>query len=145
MRLPHTSFVAVVLGCGGTCTDTVMPLGAFGVGTGVAGLALSVAALPVLGVFVYVCVGIGFRMSKFWQISFWCSPIVCGLWLVEICFGVRWNFSGWALWLFKGWSGRSGVILGVFLVHCVLCCAGGSDSTCWWDLVSIHFFCSCCC
>ena len=40
----------------------------FGVGTGV-------AALPVMGVFV--CVGIGLHQSRVWQISLWCSPIVC--------------------------------------------------------------------
>ena len=53
MRSPHSGLLAGVLGWG--ClyrADMVIPLGAFGVGTGVAGLALGVAALPVLGVFV---------------------------------------------------------------------------------------------
>ena len=69
----------------------------FGVGTGV-------AALPVMGVFV--CVGIGLHQSRVWQISFWCSPIVCrafgwwGLVSVRIC----------AFWC--GWCGCSMVGLG---------------------------------
>ena len=79
-------------------------------------------ALPVLGVFV--CVGIGFRHSRVWRISFWCSPIGCrafgwwGLVSVQCAFallgvgGVAVLWLAWALW-------------GVFLVHCVLCCAGG--------------------
>ena len=62
----------------------MIPLRAFLVGTKVA---LGVAALPVLVVFVRV--GIGFRQSRVWQISFWCSPIVCpafGWWgLVSVC------------------------------------------------------------
>ena len=52
MRSPHSG-LAGVLGWG--CLyreDTVIPLGAFGVGTGVAGLTLEVAALPVLEAFV---------------------------------------------------------------------------------------------
>ena len=73
----------------------------------VAGLALGVAALPVQGVFV--CVGIGFRQSRVWLISFWFSPIVCqafawwGLVSVSVCaFGVgdvAVPWLAWALWV----------------------------------------------
>ena len=93
--------------------DMVIPLGAFGVSTGVgtrvARLALGVAAPPVLRVFV--CVGIGFHQSRVWRISFWCSPIVCrafGWWrLVSVCVcafgvgdvgGVAVPWLAWALW-----------------------------------------------
>ena len=84
----------------------VMPLGAFRVGTGVAGLALGVAARPVLGVFVSV--GIGFHQSRVWQVSFWCSPDVCWAFdwwgLVSECLcafgvgGVAVLWLAWALW-----------------------------------------------
>ena len=75
MRFPHSGLTGVLdWGCLYRA-DMVIPLGTFGVGTGVAGLALGVAALPVLGVFV--CVGIDFHQSRVWQISFLCSPIIC--------------------------------------------------------------------
>ena len=53
-----------------------------------------------------MCVGIGLHQSRVWQISFWCSPIVCqafgwwGLDSVRIC----------AFWC--GWRGCSMVGLG---------------------------------
>ena len=85
----------------------VMLLGAIGVGTGVAGLAFGVAAVAVLGVFV--CVAIDFHQPRVWQISFWCSPIVCralGWWgLVSVCVcafgvgGVAVPRLAWALWV----------------------------------------------
>ena len=31
--------------------------------------------------------------------------------------------------------GSVGVTLGIFLVLCVLCCVGGSDSACWQELM----------
>ena len=113
MRSPNSGLLDSVLGWG--ClyrADTVIPLGAFGLGTGV-------AALPVLGVFV--CVGIGFRQSRVCVAAkFWCSPIICrafGWWdWFQSAFalfgvgGVAVLWLAWALW-------------GVFLVHCVLCCA----------------------
>ena len=112
----------------------MIPLGAFGVGTGVAGLALEVAALPVQGVFV--CMGIGFRWSRVWQISFWCSPIVCqafGWWgLVSVC--VCAYQCGWCGCSVVGLDSLA-VTLGVFLVHCVLCCAGDFYSACWRGLM----------
>ena len=107
MRSPHSGLLAGVLDSG--ClykADRLIPLRAFGVGNGVTGLALGVAALPVLGVFV--CVGIGFHQSRVWQISFWCSPIVCrafGWWelvAVWVCAfgvgGVTVPWFAWALW-----------------------------------------------
>ena len=108
--------------------------GAFVVDTGVAGLALGVAALPMLGIFV--CVGIGFHRSRVWQISSWCSSIVCqvfGWWgMVSVCacaFQCRWyDCSVVGL-------GSLGMTLGVFLVHCVLCCVGDFDSACWRELI----------
>ena len=120
MRSPHSGLLAGVLGWG--ClygTDRVIPLGAFVVGTGVAGLALGVAAMPVLGVFL--CVGIGFRRSRVWQISFWCSPIVCQafVWwgLVSVCACV------WVAWLLRGWPGLSGGDLRCFLGSlCLVLC-----------------------
>ena len=83
-------------------------------GTGVAGLALG----------VLVCMGIGFHQSRVWQISFWCSPIVClafGWWgLVSMCVcafgvgGVAVPWLAWALW------GDLGCLLGsLCLVLCV--------------------------
>ena len=135
MRSPHSGLHAGVLSW--EClyrADTVILLGAFGVGTGVVGLALRVTAVPVLGMFV--CVGIGFRRSRVWQISFWCSPIVrqaFGWWgLVSVC-----------VCTFRcGWSGCSviglgslGVTLGVFLFHCVLWRAGGFYSAGWRGLM----------
>ena len=69
-KVPHSGLLASVLVSG--ClyrADVVIPLEAFGMGTGVARLALGVAALSVLEVFVCVCVwgggggGIGFRRS----------------------------------------------------------------------------------
>ena len=100
------------------------PLGAFGVSTEVAGLALEVAALPVLG--VSTCAGIGFHWSRVWQISFWCSPIVCQFfgWLGPIQCALA--LFGVVVRLFHHWLGLSGATLGVFLVHCVLCCVGDS-------------------
>ena len=107
MRSPHSGFLAGVLGWG--CffrADTVIPLGPFGVNTGLTGLALRVAALPVLGVFV--CVGIGFHRSGVWKICFWCSPIVCQAFAGEDWFQCVLVLSGvggvavprltWALW-----------------------------------------------
>ena len=86
--------------------DTVTPLGAFGVGAGVAGLALGVAALPVPGVFVYV--RISFPRSRVWQISFLFSLIVrqalagrdwfqCAFALFGMG-GVAVLWLAWALW-----------------------------------------------
>ena len=43
--------------------------------------------------------------------------------LISGCTGVS---SVWVMWLSRGWPERSGVILDVFLAHCVLCCEGGS-------------------
>ena len=48
----------------------MMPLGPFGV-------ALGVAALPVMGLFV--CVGIGLHQSRVWQITFGVHPLFVGL------------------------------------------------------------------
>ena len=122
MRSPHSGLLAGVLGWG--ClyrADMVIPLGAFAVGTGVVWLALGVAALPVLGVFG--CVEIGFRRSRVWQISFWCSPIVCrafGWWgLVSVCvcaFGVGGVAVLWLAWAIWGWLWVSSW----FTVSCVV-------------------------
>ena len=82
-----------------------------------------------------MCARIGFHWSRVWQISFWSSAIVCqafGWWgSVSACAGV-----------FRCvWCGCSGVglgalevILGVVLGG-VLCCAGGSDSACWQEVM----------
>ena len=89
--------------------------GGIWVGTGVAGLALGVAALPVLGEGVFVCVGIGFRRSRVWQISLVFTLCVSGFWLVGIGFSVRLHFLVWEVWLFRGWPGLSGGDLECFL------------------------------
>ena len=151
MGSPHSGLLANVLVWG--CLyreDLVVPLGAFGVGTGVAGLALGVAALPVLG--VCVCVR-----------GDWFPPVKCvagkfmvfthclsGLWLVGIGFSLRLRFRyGWCGCSVVG-LGSLGVTLGVFLVHCILCCVGGFYPACWrgrW-ITRPHFTtfsCSCCC
>ena len=112
MRSLHSGLLAGVLGWGSLYrADTVIPLGAFEVVTGVA---LGVAALPVLR-----GVGIGFHRSKDWQTSFWCSP---RLLVGGIGFSVRLRFSLWVVWLFHGWHWLPGVTLGVFLVHCLVLC-----------------------
>ena len=84
---------------------------------------------------VFVCAGIGFRWSRFWQISFWCSLIVVGLLAAGDC-------SSWAgvFWCSRcGCScvdvGALRLILDVFLVHSVLCCMWGSDSACWREMI----------
>ena len=67
--------------------------------------------------------------SRVRQISFWCLAIVFRA-------SDRWGLVSACAGVFRcGWCGCSwvdlgalGVILGVFLVHCVLCCVGGSDS-----------------
>ena len=80
----------------------MIPLEAFGVGTGVARLALEVAALPLPG---GVCVrGDWFPWSRVWQISlvfthcFW----LAGLVLVCACIfsegGVAIPWLAWAFW-----------------------------------------------
>ena len=92
MRSPHSALLA-----GAGVAVFFCCFFPFGVGTGV-------AALPVVGVFV--CVVIGLHQSRVWQIRFWCSPIVCrafgwwGLISVHIC----------AFWC--GWFGCSMVGLG---------------------------------
>ena len=131
MRSSHSGFLAGVLGWGmlvqGRYSDTLAGIRGRHWGGQVG---FGVAALPVLlGGGIFVCVGIDFRLSRFWQIGFWCSSIVCQ------AFGWWSLVSGWAVWLFRGWPGRSGMMLGVFLVHCVLCYAGGSDSACWWEMM----------
>ena len=51
--------------------------------------------------------------------------VLPGFWLVGIGFSVRLHFRcGWCGCSVVG-LGSLGVTLGVFLVHCVLCCAGG--------------------
>ena len=77
---------------------------------------------------LFVCAGTGFHRSRVWQICFWCSLMFVGLLVGGDCFqrvlaffcvdGVAVPGLVWALW-------------GVFLVHCVLCCAGDSD--CAWN------------
>ena len=122
MRSPHSGLLAGMLDWG--CldrADMVVPFGAFGVGTGVAGVALGVAVLPVLGVFV--CMGIGFHQSRVWQISLWCSPIVCQAFdwwiLVSVCvctFGVGGVAVLWFAWALLWWSWVSSW----FTVSCVV-------------------------
>ena len=105
MRSPHSGLLAGVLGWG--ClyrADRGIPLGAFGVGTGVAGLALGVAALPVLGgVFVR---GDWFPPVKGLADKFLVfTHCLSGFSLVGIGFSVRLRMGGvaapwlaWALW-----------------------------------------------
>ena len=52
-----------------------------------------------------------------------------------IGFSVRLHFLVWVVSLFRGWPGLSGVTLGIFLVHCVLCCAAHFDFAYWWELM----------
>ena len=54
--------------------------------------------------------GIGFSVRLHFSVCGWCGLSVVGL-------------------------GSLGVALGVFLIHCVLCCAGDSDSACWLELM----------
>ena len=113
----HSGLLAGVLDWG---SDMLTPLGAFGVGTGVAGLALGVATPPVLGVFE--CVGIGFRQSRVWQIIFWCSPIACradgGDW-----FQRAFALLVWVVWMFRGLPGLHGGDLGCLLSSlCLVLC-----------------------
>ena len=111
MRSPHSGLLAGVLDWG--ClyrVDMVIPLGAFGVDTGLAGLTLGVAALPVLGVFVSM--GICFSQSRMWQISFWCHPLFVGLLASGDWFQCAFALSEWVVWLFRGWPGLSGGDLG---------------------------------
>ena len=114
MRSPHSGLLAGVLFF--SRSDMMMPLGPFGV-------ALGVAALPVMGVFV--CVGIGLHQSRVWQISFWYPPIIC------------WAFGWWGLVSVRictfwcGWCGCSvvglgslGCLLGLLcLVLCLRLCS----------------------
>ena len=119
MRSPHSGLLAGVLswGGGGGClyrADTVIPLGAFGLGTGVVGLALGVAALPVLG-------GVCVRGDWFLQVMSLTDKFLefthslSGIWLVGIGFSVRLRFSVWVVWLFRGWPGLYGGDLGCLL------------------------------
>ena len=103
----------------------MIPLGAFGMGTGVARLALGVAALSVLEVFVCVCGG-----------GDWFPPVmsVADKFLVFThCFvgllaGGDWfqcafALSVWVVWLFCGWPELSGGNLGCFLGSlCLVLC-----------------------
>ena len=114
MRSPHSGLLTGVLFF--SRSDMMMPLGPFGG-------ALGVAALPVMGVFV--CVRIGLHQSKVWQISFWCSPIVCrafGWWgLVAVCICAFW--CGWCSCSVVA-LGSLGCLLGLLcLVLCLRLCS----------------------
>ena len=122
MSSPHSCLLASVLDWG--ClyrADTVIPLGAFGVGNGVAGLALGVAALC-WGV---VCVrrvmfpSVKSLADRFLVFTYCLS----GFWPIGIGFSVYRHFSVWIVWLFRGWPGRSrgdfGCLLGSLCL--VLC------------------------
>ena len=83
-----------------------------------------------------MCVVIGFHWSRVWQISFWCSPIVCqafGWWGLDSACACTFQF-GWCGCSVVG-LGSLGVTLGVFLAYCVLCCAGDFDSASWRELM----------
>ena len=99
MRSPHSGLLASVLGGGGGGlyrADTVIPLGGFGVGTGAAGLALGLAALPMLGG-VYVR-GNWFPPVKSLADKFLVfTHCLSGFWLVGIGFSVRLRFSVWVM------------------------------------------------
>ena len=112
----------------------MISLGAFGVGIGVAGLALGVAALPVLE---RICVrGDWFPPVKILADRFLVSThCLSGFWLVEIGFRRALAFFGvggvavpglaWALW------GDLGCLFGSL---CFVMCRS-SDSECWWELM----------
>ena len=93
-------------------------------------MALGVAALPVL--WAFVCVRIGFRQSRVWQISVWCLPIVCrnfGWWgLVSVCICAFW--CGWCVCSVVG-LGFLGCLLGSL---CLVLC-GRLCSACWRGLM----------
>ena len=66
------------------------------------------------------------------------------MWKPNVCQAFGWYglVSACACAFQCGWCGCSvvglgsvGVTLGIFLVLCVLCCVGGSDSACWQELM----------
>ena len=100
----------------------MVPLRAFGVGTGVAGLALGVAALAVLE-------GVCVRRDWFPPVKsladkfLACTHCLSGYWLVGIGFNVHLRFSVWVVWLFRAWPGLSWGGLGCHLGSlCLVLC-----------------------
>ena len=104
----HSGLLAGVLGWG--ClyrADTVIPLGAFGGGHWGGRAGFGGGCTACVGR-VFVSVGIGFHRSTVWQISFWCSIIVCqafgwGDWFQCALSlfgvgGVAVPWLAWALW-----------------------------------------------
>ena len=124
MRSSDSGLLAGVLGWGYLYrADTVIPLGAFGMGTGMAGLALGVAALPVMGVSVCGADWFPLVMSvtdKFLVFTHY----LWGFWLIRIGFSVRLRFSVWVMWLFCGWLGLSGSVFGCLLASLCLVLRG---------------------
>ena len=130
MRSPHSGLLAGVLGWG--ClyrADMVILLGAFGVGTRVAGLALGGGCTACAG---GVCVrGDWFPPVKSLADMFLVfTHCLSGFWLVGIGFSMRLRFAVWVVWLFRGWPGLSGGDLGCLLGSlCLVLCwrlhAGG--------------------
>ena len=99
-----------------------IPLGVLEVGTGVAGFALGVAALPVLE---GVCVrGDWFPLVKSLADKFLVFiHCLSGFWLVGIGFSVRLRFLVWVVWLSRGWPGLPGGDLGCHLSSlCLVLC-----------------------
>ena len=91
------------------------------------------AALPLLGEGGVFARGDWFAPVKSLVDKFLVFTLcLSGFWPVGIGFSVRWRFSVWVVWLFRGWPGRPG---GIILVHCVLCCAGDSGSARWRELM----------
>ena len=116
MMSPHSGLLAGVLGWG--ClyrAEMVIPLWAFGMGTGVTRIGFGGGCTACAGecLCAYWFPPTRSPLDKFLVFTHCLS----GFWLVGIGFSEHLPFSVWVVWLFRGWpaAGLSGGDLGCFL------------------------------